>query len=172
MKQMRFWIALSSVTAAFGLLAGERFVATDGRGGNGPAPVVFDTPADDEKGVMILGNGELGATAWLGADGVLHTVLQNSDSWNEGGRHVKTGAIDYETGMPVDAGTFRQELSMERGEFEATWKSGGQPVSLRYRIQQGSDSIAVCDVRGAPKAEAKVVNWRLYPGGAKEFGVG
>ena len=31
MKQMRFWIALSSVTAAFGLLAGERFVATDGR---------------------------------------------------------------------------------------------------------------------------------------------
>ena len=172
MKQMRFWIALSSITAAFGLLAGERSAATDGCGGNGPAPVVFDTPADDEKGVMILGNGELGATAWLGADGVLHTVLQNSDSWNEGGRHVKTGAIDYETGMPVDAGTFRQELSMVRGEFEATWKSGGQPVSLRYRIQQGTDSIAVCDVRGAPKAEAKVVNWRLYPGGAKEFGVG
>ncbi len=172
MKQMRFWIALSAVTTAFGLLAGERSVATDGRGGNGPAPVVFNTPADDEKGVMILGNGELGATAWLGADGVLHTVLQNSDSWNEGGRHVKTGAIDYETGMPVDAGTFRQELSMVRGEFEATWKSGGQPVSLRYRIQQGTDSIAVCDVRGVPKAEAKVVNWRLYPGGAKEFGVG
>ena len=138
----------------------------------GPAPVVFDTPADDEKGVMILGNGELGATAWLGADGVLHTVLQNSDSWNEGGRHVKTGAIDYETGRPVDAGTFRQELSLERGEFEATWKSGGRPVSLRYRIQQGTDSIVVCDVRGAPKAEAKVVNWRLYPGGAKEFDVG
>ena len=59
-----------------------------------PAPIVFNTPAEDEKGVMVLGNGELGATAWLGADGTLHTVLQNSDSWNEGGRHVKTGAID------------------------------------------------------------------------------
>lgn len=72
-----------------------------------PAPIVFDTPAADEKGIMILGNGELGAVAWLTADGTLHTVLQNSDSWNEGGRHVKTGAIDYETGMSVDKGSFR-----------------------------------------------------------------
>ncbi len=137
-----------------------------------PAPVVFDTPAKDEKGIMVLGNGEVGATAWLDAAGTLHTVLQNSDSWNEGGRHVKTGAIDYETKSPVDAGTYRQELSMERGEFEASWKSGGRAVSLRYRIQQGTDSIAVCDVKGPPDVEAKVVNWRLYPGGSKEFGVG
>ncbi|MBQ6008172.1 MAG: hypothetical protein IJL17_06505 [Kiritimatiellae bacterium] len=137
-----------------------------------PKPIVFDTPAEDENGVMVLGNGEVGATAWLGADGTLHTVLQNSDSWNEGGRHVKTGAIDYETKSPIDAGTYRQELSLARGEFEASWKSGGQAVSLRYRIQQGTDSIAVCDVRGAPEVEARVVNWRLYPGGAKEFGVG
>ena len=137
-----------------------------------PAPVVFDTPAVNEKGIMVLGNGEVGATAWIGADGVLHTVLQNSDSWNEGGRHVKTGAVDYDTKSPVDAGTYRQELSMARGEFAAAWKSGGRAVSLRYRIQQGTDSIAACHVKGAPEAEAKVVNWRLYPGGAKSFGVG
>jgi len=134
-----------------------------------PAPVVFDTPATDEKGMMVLGNGEVGAMAWLDAAGTLHTVLQNSDSWNEGGRHVKTGAVDYETKSPVDEGTYRQELSMERGEFEATWKSGGRAVSLRYRIQHGTDSIAVCDVKGAPDVEAKVVNWRLYTGGSKEF---
>ncbi len=121
---------------------------------------------------MVLGNGEVGATAWLDAAGTLHTVLQNSDSWNEGGRHVKAGAIDYETKLPVGAGTYRQELSMERGEFEASWKSGGRAVALRYRIQQGTDSIAVCDVKGAPDVEAKVVNWRLYPGGSKVFGVG
>ena len=135
-----------------------------------PAPIVFDTPAADEKGMMVLGNGEVGAMAWLDAAGTLHTVLQNSDSWNEGGRHVKTGAIDYETKSPVDEGTYRQELSMERGEFEASWKSGGKAVSLRYRIQQGTDSIAVCDVKGAPDVEAKVVNWRLYPGGSKQYG--
>ena len=140
--------------------------------GRGPESIVFDTPATDEKGIMVLGNGEVGATAWLDAAGTLHTVLQNSDSWNEGGRHVKTGAIDYETKAPVDAGTYRQELSMARGEFEASWKSGGKPVTIRYRIQHGTDSIAVCDVKGAPDAEAKVVNWRLYPGGSREFGVG
>ena len=134
-----------------------------------PTSIVFDTPAADEKGMMVLGNGEVGAMAWLDAAGTLHTVLQNSDSWNEGGRHVKTGAIDYETKSPVDEGSYRQELSMERGEFEASWKSGGRAVSLRYRIQQGTDSIAVCDVKGAPDVEAKVVNWRLYPGGSKEF---
>ena len=48
-----------------------------------PAPIVFDTPAADEKGMMVLGNGEVGAMAWLDAAGTLHTVLQNSDSWNE-----------------------------------------------------------------------------------------
>ncbi len=135
-----------------------------------PAPLVFDTPAADEKGIMILGNGELGAVAWLTADGTLHTVLQNSDSWNEGGHHVKTGAIDYTTGMPVDKGSFLQELSMERGEFAASWKSRGKPVSVRYRVQQGTDSIVACDVCGAPKCEAKVVNWRLYPSGSEDFG--
>ena len=134
-----------------------------------PAPIVFDTPAADEKDMMVLGNGEVGAMAWLDAAGTLHTVLQNSDSWNEGGRHVKTGAIDYETKSPVDEGTYRQELSMERGEFEASWKSGGREVTVRYRVQHGTDSIAVCDVKGAPDVEAKVVNWRLYPGGEKEF---
>ena len=158
MKAMSF---VAAGAAVFGLWAAAA-----------PAPVVFDTPAKDEKGIMVLGNGEVGATAWLDAAGTLHTVLQNSDSWNEGGRHVKTGAIDYETKSPVDAGTYRQELSMERGEFEASWMSGGRAVSLRYRIQQGTDSIAVCDVKGAPDVEAKVVNWRLYPGGSKEFGVG
>ena len=137
--------------------------------GAAPAPIVFDTPVNDEKGMMVLGNGEVGAMAWLDAAGTLHTVLQNSDSWNEGGRHVKTGAVDYETKSPVDEGSYRQELSMERGEFEASWKSGGREVSLRYRVQHGTDSIAVCDVKGAPDVEAKVVNWRLYPGGSKEF---
>lgn len=28
-----------------------------------PAPIVFDTPAADEKGMMVLGNGEVGAMA-------------------------------------------------------------------------------------------------------------
>ena len=110
-------------------------------GASGLESIVFDTPASDEKGVMVLGNGEVGATAWLDASGTLHTVLQNSDSWNEGGRHVKTGAIDYETKAPVNAGTYRQELSMARGEFEASWKSGGKPVAVRYRIQHGTNPL-------------------------------
>ena len=137
-----------------------------------PPSIAFDTPAEKDRGAMILGNGELGALAWVDAAGTLHTVLQRSDTWNEASRHVKAGAVDYETGCAVDAGTYMQELSLERGEFEATWKSGGRTVSLRYRVQHGDKPFAVCDVRGAPKAEAKVVNWRLYPGGEREFGCG
>ena len=135
-----------------------------------PAPLVFDSPSENDRGSMILGNGELGAIAWVSGDGTLHTVLQRSDTWNEGARHVKAGAIDYVTGKPVDGGTFRQTMSLEKGVFDATWKSGGREVSLSYRIQHGQNDFAVCDVEGAPEAEAKVVNWRLYPGGAKEFG--
>ena len=137
-----------------------------------PAPVVFDTPAVDEKGAMILGNGEVGALAWITADGTLHTILQGSDTWDEGGAHLKTGAMDYVTKKPVDTGSFRQELSLERGELEAKWKSGGAAVSMRYRVQHGTDSIVACVVDGAPEVEAKVVNWRLYSGGSKVMDCG
>ena len=123
-----------------------------------------------DRGAMILGNGELGALAWVSSDGTLHTVLQRSDTWNEAARHVKVGAIDYVTSMKVDAGTYRQELSLAHGEFNASWRSGGREVSVHYRVQHGDEPFAVCYVKGTPKAEAKVVNWRLYPGGAKEFG--
>ena len=133
-----------------------------------PPSIVFDVPAADENGVMVLGNGEVGATAWIGEDGTLHTVLQRTDSWNEGGQHVKVGAIDYETGARVDAGTFRQVLSLASGTFEADWKSGGKPVSLHYRVQNGREPFVVCDVRGA-QARAKVVNWRLWPEGTREM---
>ncbi|MBQ8112277.1 MAG: hypothetical protein IJ146_03635, partial [Kiritimatiellae bacterium] len=137
-----------------------------------PQPIVFDTPAENDRGAMILGNGELGALAWVSADGTLHTVLQRSDTWNEAARHVKAGAIDYVTSMKVDEGTFHQELSLANGEFNASWRSGGKAVSVHYRVQHGDEPFAVCDVIGAPAAEAKVVNWRLYPEGAKEFGCG
>ncbi|MBP5321706.1 MAG: hypothetical protein J6334_12025, partial [Kiritimatiellae bacterium] len=153
------------------LMAGV-LVALCGQAGYLPPPLVFDSPAESDRGAMILGNGEVGAIAWVSADGTLHTVLQRSDTWNEAGGHVKAGAIDYVTGSPVDAGSFHQELSLAAGSFEIRWRSGGMPVSVHYRIQHGEAPFAVCAVTGAPKAAAKVVNWRLYPEGAKRFGCG
>ena len=133
-----------------------------------PPALVFDTPAENDRGAMFLGDGEIGALAWISADGTLHTVLQRTDSWDEAGRHIKVGQIDYTTAAPVDAGTYRQELSLERGEFNAAWKSAGLPVTVHYRVQNGDERIAVCEVTGAPAAAAKNVNWRLYPGGFLE----
>ena len=135
-----------------------------------PQPIVFDSPAENDRGAMILGDGELGALAWVSGDGTLHTVLQRSDTWNEAARHVKAGAMDYVTSKKVDEGTFRQELSLANGEFNASWRSGGGAVAVHYRVQHGDEPFAVCEVSGAPDADAKVVNWRLYPGGQKEFG--
>lgn len=163
----RAFIALGATAVLSGSVA---CAAESPRASSVPAPIVFETPAESDRGAMILGNGELGALAWISSDGTLHTVLQRSDTWNEAARHVKVGAIDYVTSMKVDAGTFHQELSLVHGEFNASWRSGGREVSVHYRVQHGDEPFAVCDVKGTPKAEAKVVNWRLYPGGAKEFG--
>ena len=133
-----------------------------------PASIVFDSPAETDRGSMFLGDGEIGALAWISADGTLHTVLQRTDSWDEAGRHIKVGQIDYATAAPVDAGSYRQELSLARGDFNATWKSGGKPVSVHYRVQWGDDHLAVCEIVGAPNASAKNVNWRFFPGGFME----
>ena len=162
---------ICSTAVSVAMLSGSVACAAESsRASDAPAPIVFETPAENDRGAMILGNGELGALAWVSSDGTLHTVLQRSDTWNEAARHVKVGAIDYVTSMKVDAGTYRQELSLAHGEFNASWRSGGREVSVHYRVQHGDEPFAVCDVKGTPKAEAKVVNWRLYPGGAKEFG--
>ena len=162
---------ICSTAVSVAVLSGSVACAAESsRASDAPAPIVFETPAENDRGAMILGNGELGALAWISSDGTLHTVLQRSDTWNEAARHVKVGAIDYVTSMKVDAGTYRQELSLAHGEFNASWRSGGREVSVHYRVQHGDEPFAVCDVKGTPKAEAKVVNWRLYPGGAKEFG--
>lgn len=133
-----------------------------------PPSIVYDTPAINENGVMILGNGEVGATAWIDGDGTLHSVFQRTDSWNEGGQHVKVGAIDYVTGARVDEGTYRQELSLKEGTLEATWKSNGKDISIHFRVQNTGEPFAICDVRGAD-AKANVVNWRLWPGGTREM---
>lgn len=134
-----------------------------------PPAIVFNTPSANDRGAMLLGDGEVGAMAWVTADGTLHTYLQRSDSWNEVGEHVKVGGIDYVSSCPVDAGTFRQEMSLEHGEFSATWKSGGRPVSVSYRVQWGDAHLAVCAFDGAPEVVATNVNWRLFPGGVREF---
>jgi len=136
-----------------------------------PAPLVFDSPAENDRGSMMLGNGEIGALAWVSKDGTLHTVLQCSDSWNEGGSHVKVGAIDYVTGCKVDA-NFHQELSLAKGMFNVSWESAGRKVSVHYRVQNDpAQPFVVCDVEGAPSAAAKVINWRLFEGGSRLFNV-
>jgi len=129
-----------------------------------PPPIEFSTTAENDRGAMYLGNGEVGALAWVSKDGTLHTTLQRSDNWNEAGQHGKVGGLDYVTGRPVDADTFHQVLSLEKGQFEATWKSGGKTVGVHYRLQQGVD-FAVCEVVGGKEPQAKMVNWHIYPKG-------
>jgi len=133
-----------------------------------PAPIVFNTPAENDRGSMCLGNGEVAALAWVSKDGTLHTVLQRSDCWNEAGQHVKIGGLDYVTGRPIDAGTMVQELSVAKGTFDISWKSAGKAVRVHYRIQQGAD-LAVCRVEGGLDVQAKMVNPHVYPEGVRSF---
>ena len=38
------------------------------------ATLAFATPAADDRGAMLLGNGEIGETAWIDAQGTLECV--------------------------------------------------------------------------------------------------
>ena len=56
-------------------------------------PLVFTTPAADDTGSMILGNGEVGETTWIGADvRLVHRV----------DRFVHALVTDLETSVPCD----------------------------------------------------------------------
>jgi hypothetical protein len=87
-----------------------------------PEPVAWDSPSEDARGSMPLGNGDIALNAWVEPSGDLRFYIAKSDSWEDNSRLAKVGLVRI-TLTPALFGPgamFRQELAPARGEMVVT----------------------------------------------------
>lgn len=92
--------------------------------------VVWNTPSENAAGAMPIGNGEVGLSVWVEADGDLLFYISRTDSWSECNRLLKLGRVRLRLSPnPFAAGQpFRQELKLRDGRIEI--QAGDVPLSV------------------------------------------
>lgn len=80
--------------------------------------VIWDSPSEDQTGLMPIGNGDMGASVGATKDGVLSLLLSKCDAFNFAGELFKLGRVNIaiQPNPFVDA-PFRQTLDIETGSI-------------------------------------------------------
>ena len=55
---------------------------------------VLERPARDARDALPIGNGDIGVSAWVDAQGVLTLLIGKTDAWGEHGRLLKVGRLE------------------------------------------------------------------------------
>ena len=122
--------------------------------------VVWNSPSNDARGSMPLGNGDVGVNAWVEPSGDLIFYISKTDAWDENGRLCKIGRVrvKFKPALVIGNG-FRQELKLAEGRIEidtgngvhiGLWIDAHRPV---VRLQAESSTPVEC--------RAEVELWRL-----------
>jgi len=127
--------------------------------------VVWDSPSEDHRGSMPLGNGEIGLNAWMDRAGDLHFYISRIDSWSEGGHLLKVGkvVVSFEPSLVAEGTEFRQELVLRNGEI-AIQTGGANPTNVKLWVDANHPVIHVTSESASPVvATARIVTWRTKP---------
>ncbi len=134
-----------------------------------PWPGTYDlewqSPSEDCRGSMPLGNGQVAVNAWIEPDGSLLFYIARSDAWDEYGRLLKLGKVRVK--LEGVAGTnvgFRQRLHLEDATMVASWGEGPGSASWTLWVDAAAPVIHV-EAETASPAEATAVMelWRREP---------
>ena len=107
--------------------------------------VVFDAPSKDFHGAVPLGNGDIGVSAWVEADGDLLFFIGKTDAYDENNRLLKLGRVRIKfMPNPFLAGlSFRQELHLSVGELTIHAGTGDAAVAVRMWVDANHPVIRV-----------------------------
>lgn len=121
--------------------------------------VVWNSPSQDSKGSMPLGNGDAAINLWMEPSGDLVFYVGKSDAWSENIRLLKLGRVRVKIDpSPVTPGAvFRQVLKPEQGQIEIA--TGDTTITAWVDVYRPVVHVEVRSL--TPRAvQASLENWR------------
>ena len=113
--------------------------------------VVWDSPVEDARGSMPIGNGDVGLNVWVEPSGDLLFFIGKTDAWDENMRLLKLNKVRMRFEPALDVkGDFRWELRLREGVIEIR---DGQ-VLARVWVD-ANHPVAQVDVAGLPRHHAR-----------------
>jgi len=153
-------IGVAVFSACCGLSAGEQWPSWPDA-----YDVEWDSPSEDCRGSMPLGNGQVAINAWIERDGSILFYIGRSDAWDEYGRLLKIGKVRVRLDPMVDTKTnFRQRLNLRDATMTASWGEGQATVAVSVWVDAAAPVIHVEVETSQPSsATAAIELWRTEP---------
>ena len=151
--------------AACLLLIGPRSVAGSEAAWPDSYDVEWQSPSEDCRGSMPLGNGEVAINAWIEKDGSLLLYLARSDAWDEYGRLFKLGRVRFRLQPSPDTSReFRQRLRLRDATMVACWGGAEQAVTIQVWVDAEASVVHIEMTSARPtRATAILEPWRIQP---------
>ncbi len=146
--------------------------------------VVWNSPSEDSRGSMPVGNGDITANVWAEADGTFSFYIGKSDTWSEATRLLKVGKVKVQISPNpfADTGKFQQRLLLKDGEIVIRAGEADSPVTMRiwadanhpairaeldgpekYKVQVTGEVLRKAPRKaGAEREERQKNNWNFY----------
>ena len=129
--------------------------------------VVWDSPGNDSKGSMPVGNGDIGLNVWAEADtGSVCFYIGKTDSWDDNGRLLKLSKVKIRLDPnPFRPGrTFRQRLNLAEATIEIRGGAEDGPARLKLWVDANHPVIRIeARVPEGSTLTAGIEPWRLEP---------
>jgi alpha-L-fucosidase 2 len=125
--------------------------------------IVWETPSEDSRGSMPIGNGDIGANVWVEQNGDPLFYLSKTDTWSENCRLLKLGKVRVAlTPNPIQEGcAFNQTLNIKRGEIFIRFKNTEQDLVIRLAIDANHPLVTVdIDCNHPVEAKVSLEHWR------------
>ena len=128
--------------------------------------VVWNSPSEDSRGSMPLGNGDIGLNVWVEKSGDLVFYISKTDAWSDnvaGGKGLpKVGRVRVKLSPPLATGNdFVQTLKLATGEIEIhndgttlrVWVDANRPlIHVELEAREPRDvEVAFETTRPAPE---------------------
>jgi hypothetical protein len=113
---------------------------------------------------MPLGNGDIGASAWVEQGGDLLLLVSKTDAWDDNGRLVKVGRVRVHLGGEPLGGRapFRQVLDTQSACMGIEAGQGPNRANLRVWVDASQPVVWIEGELAAPaEVQASVELWRL-----------
>lgn len=130
--------------------------------------VVWDSPSDDSRGSMPLGNGDIGLNAWVEKGGDLLFYISKTDAWGDDLKgsygQPKVGRVRVRLAPnPFRAGTpFRQTLRLQQGEIQIVAGNGANKVVLSLWVDANNPVIHLDETGAQPeRMQVSVDSFRM-----------